>query len=69
MNNNLSPYPIFYRVADLMEILHIGRDKAYLLMRSKAFPSIQLGKTYVIAKEKFDRWAEDYSGREFHIIA
>ena len=58
---------IIYRVKDLMRILKIGRDRAYALMRSKGFPSTQIGRTFFIAKKNFDSWVEQYAGREYLI--
>jgi len=48
--------PDIYRVDELTQLLPIGRDKAYRLMRSKAFPSIQIGRTYIVRKDDFDSW-------------
>ena len=51
----------------LMAKLHIGKDKAYALMRNKSFPSIKLGKTYIITQESLDSWLKLNAGREFHL--
>ena len=48
---------------DLAEFLGIGRDKAYALMRSKSFPSILLGKRYIVLKEALERWLRDKEGK------
>ncbi len=57
----------FYRIEELTKILPIGRDKAYRLMRSKAFPSIQIGKTYIVRKEDLDSWLVQYRGKTFEL--
>ena len=44
----------FLMVKDLQEILHIGRDKAYALMHSKAFPAIKIGGRYFVAYKTFE---------------
>lgn len=36
---------------DVMGILHIGRNKVYELLHSKAIPSIRVGKKYLIPKK------------------
>lgn len=59
--------PEIYRVEELTQILPIGRDKAYKLMRSKAFPSIQIGKTYLVRKDDFDSWLVSYRGKSFKL--
>ena len=48
--NILDSYADVLTVNDLMNILHIGRNKAYELLRSKVIPSIRIGKKYVIPK-------------------
>lgn len=48
--NILDSYADVLTVNDVMNILHIGRIKAYELLRSKVIPSIRIGKKYVIPK-------------------
>lgn len=48
----------------LMAYLHIGKDRAYALMRTKGFPSTKLGKTYIVTEEKLVSWLENNAGRE-----
>lgn len=48
--NILDSYADVLTVNDVMNILHIGRNKAYELLRSKVIPSIRIGKKYVIPK-------------------
>lgn len=48
--NILDSYSDVLTVNDVMNILHIGRNKAYELLRSKVIPSIRIGKKYVIPK-------------------
>lgn len=45
--------------------LSIGRDRAYCLMRNKAFPSIKIGNTYRVSEDALERWKRQYEGREF----
>lgn len=48
--NVLDSYADVLTVDDVMKILHIGRNKAYELLRSKEIPSIKIGKKYIIPK-------------------
>ena len=52
---------------DLKNILGIGRDKAYALMRSEAFPSTKIGKTCFVTEKNLEIWLENYAGREFEL--
>lgn len=54
-------------VKDLMECLHIGKDKAYNLMRSRSFPSMQIGKTYIVTLENFNQWLNDNTGKKIDL--
>lgn len=46
----LDSYSDILTVSDVMKILHIGRNKAYELLRSKEIPNIKIGKKYIIPK-------------------
>ena len=59
--------PVIYQVPDLTQIMHIGRDKAYALMRSKAFPSTKIGSTYIVTKDKLEEWLNSVSGKDFKL--
>lgn len=47
----LSQYDAVLTVTDLQEVLGIGRNTAYSLIRSGAVPSIKVGKKYRIPKD------------------
>lgn len=55
------------KVNDLKNILGIGRDKAYALMNSDAFPSTKVGKTCFVTKNNFETWLDQYAGKEFEL--
>lgn len=55
-----------YYVKDLQKLLGIGRDKAYALMKSAAFPSTKMDGRYYITKTAFKEWLKAY---ESHNIA
>ena len=52
------------KVKDLQDQLGLGRDTAYALMRSKGFPSIQIGNRYYISEEALTRWLERQEGKK-----
>lgn len=55
-------------VKDLQKRLNIGRDTAYSLMRSKAFPSMKLGGRYRVSEALLEKWEETYCyGRDFDL--
>ncbi|MBQ7562382.1 MAG: helix-turn-helix domain-containing protein [Lachnospiraceae bacterium] len=57
----------FYNVKDLQTTLKIGRDKAYRLMASKDFPSMRIGKNYVVSSDAFQRWVKESENREIRL--
>lgn len=48
-------------VKDVQERLKIGRDAAYALMKSKAFPSMKLGGRYRVDAVLLEKWVSSYS--------
>ncbi|MBQ6638646.1 MAG: helix-turn-helix domain-containing protein [Lachnospiraceae bacterium] len=48
----------FLKTKDLMTIFGFGRDKAYALKHSKSFPSIRIGKTYVVTEKNLREWLD-----------
>ena len=52
---------------DLMEILGIGRDRAYTLMRSAGFPSTKFGHTYFVTEENFNIWLNNNAGKTYKL--
>ena len=55
------------QVSDLMQILKIGKNKAYALMHSPSFPSIQVGRTYVVSKTELKKWLDINVGKQVKI--
>ncbi|MBO4864895.1 DNA binding domain-containing protein, excisionase family [Lachnospiraceae bacterium] len=56
-----------YTAKDLAEILKIGRDRAYALMKSKAFPSICIGKRYIVTEKALNEWLSNYEHKRYII--
>ncbi len=44
---------------DVAHVLHVGRDKAYLLMKYPTFPSIQLGGRYLVTEQALFEWLQN----------
>ncbi len=55
------------KTKDLQEILGVGRDTAYALMRSPSFPSTKLGRIYIVTDKNLKQWLETYKNREFQL--
>lgn len=54
-----------YNVKELQKVLGIGRDTAYALMRSRAFPSIKISGRFFVEKEALRIWLKHQEGKEF----
>ena len=46
-------------IKDVQRILKIGRNSAYNLMQSKGFPSMQIGRKWLISEEALNKWIKD----------
>jgi excisionase family DNA binding protein len=52
-------------VKDLQAVFSCGKDKAYQLMHSSGFPTIQVGGRYYVRRDDLDRWLSAYTGRKY----
>ena len=62
MNNKSRSFddlPLTLRVEDLMPILHIGRNTAYELVRSKQIYSVKIGRQLRIPKQALFDYLEN----------
>lgn len=50
---------ILYEIKDIQNILKIGRDSTYKLIKLPTFPVIRIGKKYLIPKTQFEKWVEN----------
>ena len=48
----------------LINILPVGKDTVYKMMALESFPSVRLGRRYVVRRDKFEEWWEENEGRE-----
>ena len=51
------------RVDDLRIRLGIGRNRAYQLLRSEGFPSIQIGRSYMVSEKNLQSWLDQHTGK------
>lgn len=49
-NNLFSKYPDVVTIDNLQEMLHIGRNVAYSLLKDGRIKTIKIGKRYIIPK-------------------
>lgn len=50
---------------DLQNVFHCGKDKAYQLMHSSGFPTIQVGGRYYVKQGDLNTWLNTYTGRKY----
>ncbi len=43
-------------VTEIMQMMGIGRNRAYEIIKQKEFPSIKVGRRYLVHKEVFEKW-------------
>lgn len=55
---SMEQLPITLSANQLAQVLGISRANAYILMHSKGFPTIQIGKRMVVPKNKLIEWME-----------
>lgn len=55
MENNL---PELMSVKELMKYFSCSKDKAYSMIKSKTFPSMQIGSRWYIVKNRLPEWIE-----------
>lgn len=46
----------FYTIKDIQAILHIGKNKAYALVKLEHFPTLKIGNKTLIYKKEFEQW-------------
>jgi excisionase family DNA binding protein len=55
---SLDQLPITLCANQVAQVLGISRANAYVLMHSKGFPTIRIGKRMIVPKDKFLNWME-----------
>ncbi len=54
--------PMFLNAEDISEVLGIAISTTYELMKQKGFPSLKIGRRYVVERENFIKWVQKNSG-------
>lgn len=49
-NNMFEKYPDVVTIQQLMQMLHIGKNKAYELIHNGTIQTVRIGKKYIIPK-------------------
>ena len=59
----------FYTVENIKNMLTIGLNKAYNLVKSNGFPSIKIGNKYIVPKDEFENalTEEKLAGLKMHL--
>lgn len=60
--------PLALSVADVAQLLKIGRDSAYSLVRSGAIHSVRIGRLLRIPRTEVERFLADESAREYQTM-
>ena len=55
---NLDELPVTLNATDVANTLGISRANAYILMNSKEFPTLHIGKRLVVSKDKLILWID-----------
>ena len=51
--------PLFLNAQDLKNLFGISLTAVYSLLHQKDFPSIRLGKRFVVAKDELQKWIQN----------
>lgn len=54
--------PMFLNAEDISEALGIAISTTYELMKQKGFPSLKIGRRYVVERVNFIEWVQKNSG-------
>ena len=59
MYNAIIPEKRTYTVLEVAEILNIGKNKAYTLIKDANFKVVRIGNSIRISKKSFDDWLDE----------
>ncbi len=54
--------PLFLSARMVADVLGISLSSAYVLMARHSFPSVRIGKRYVVSRDALRAWAEKEAG-------
>ena len=61
---NHEDLPLFLNAELLAKVLGVAVSSAYELMHEKDFPSVRIGKRFVVPREDLKVWIENYIERK-----
>jgi excisionase family DNA binding protein len=47
---------VMLSVTDIMKIMGVGRDRAYEIIKRGEFPSIKVGRRFLVHEQVFESW-------------
>lgn len=56
-------------VKDIQELFGIGRNKALALLNTEGFPTIRLGRTYLVNPSQLEEWIKKNQGKEIKLLS
>ncbi len=51
--------PLFLNAELLAKVLGVGVSSAYELMHEKGFPSVRIGKRFIVPRDDLKRWMDE----------
>ena len=54
-------------VKEVQVILNIKKDKAYKLMKTSGFPSVQIGNSLRVPEDELEKWIKKYTYSRFEM--
>ena len=61
---NYNDLPLFLNAEMVAKMLGVSISSAYELMHEKDFPSVRIGKRFVVPREDLKVWIENYIERK-----
>ena len=61
---NYDDLPLFLNAAMVAKVLGVSISSAYELMHEKDFPSVRIGKRFIVPREDLKVWIENYVERK-----
>ena len=56
---NYDDLPLFLNAEKLAKVLGVSISSAYELMHEKDFPSVRIGKRFIVPREDLKRWMDE----------
>ena len=61
---NYDELPLFLNAKNLSKVLGLSESSVYELMHEKDFPSVRIGKRFIVPREDLKVWIENYIERK-----